>query len=110
VLVHPEKDRRSALETPQSAVGADLDKALDVHRDFLAEIAFHRALFFQNLADAIHVVFAEIADLLVEIDPSPVQQGTRTGTANAVNVSQSDLGPLRGRQIYAGNTCHGSTF
>jgi len=32
---------RQAAAVPQSAVGAHLDVTLDVHRDFLAQVAFH---------------------------------------------------------------------
>src|SRR5579884_2695313 len=65
---------RQAAAMPQSAVRAHLDVTLDIHRDFLAQVAFHRAFFFQDLADPVHFVLAQIANLLIEFDPRPVQQ------------------------------------
>jgi hypothetical protein len=100
---------RQAAAVPQSAVGAHLDVTLDVHRDFLAEVAFHGAFFFQNLADAVDLVLGQVANLLIEIDARPEQQRARTGTADAVDIGKPDLGPLRWRQIHTGNTCHRSS-
>src|SRR5271157_4124126 len=99
---------RQAAPVAQSAIGAHLDVTLDVHRDFLAEIAFHRSFFFQNLADLVDLVFGQVADLLVEIDAGPIKERARSGTAHAVNVREPDLGPLRWRQVYTGNTCNSS--
>jgi hypothetical protein len=42
---------RQAAAVPQAAIGTHFDVALDVHRDFLAQIAFDRAFGFENLAD-----------------------------------------------------------
>src|SRR5450432_1223821 len=93
---------RQPAAMPQAAVGTHLDVPLDVHRDFLAEIALHRALFFQNGAHAIDFFFRQIADLLVEIDAGPIQERTGTGTADSVNVREPDFGPLRYWQIHTG--------
>src|SRR5215472_5946283 len=97
---------RQAAAVPQSAVRAHLDVPLDVHRDLLAEIAFHGAFVFQDLADAVDFVLAQVADFLIEIDTGPVKERAGAGTADAVNVREPDLGPLRRRQVYTGNTCH----
>src|SRR5208337_4733545 len=97
---------RKAAAMPQSAIGAHLDVTLDVHRDFLAEVAFHGALFFQNGADFVDLVLGQVAHFLIEIDTRPEQQRLRPSTADAVNVSEPDLSPLRGRQIHTGKTCH----
>src|ERR1700685_2481681 len=37
---------RQTTPVPQSAIGAHLHQALDVHRDFLAQVAFDRTLAF----------------------------------------------------------------
>src|SRR5260370_26760241 len=44
---------RQAAPMPQAAIGAHLDVTLDIHRDFLAHVAFDRALFFEDLADVV---------------------------------------------------------
>jgi hypothetical protein len=58
---------------PQTAVGTHLDMPLDIHRDFLAEVSFDSALFFEDLADVVDLLFAEIAHLLVKIDSRSMQ-------------------------------------
>src|SRR5215469_4221413 len=97
---------RQAAAMAQPAVRAHLDVPFDIHRDFLAEVAFHRAFFFQNLTHTVHFVFAQIPNSLVELNASPMEQRTRAGTAYAVNIRQPDFGSLGRRQIYAGNTRH----
>src|SRR5581483_5591766 len=91
---------------PQSPVRTHFDVALDIHRDFLTQVALDSAFLFQDLADAVDFVFAQIANLLIEINAGPVQQRPRTRAADAINVSEADLGSLLGRQIHSGDTCH----
>src|SRR6476620_2232732 len=59
---------RQVAAVAVAAVGTDFDEALDVHRNFLAQIAFHHAFRFNDLADAIDFVFAQILDFLIGID------------------------------------------
>ena len=66
---------RKTTTVAQSTVGAHFDQALDVQRDFLAEIAFHFAFFFENLADAVHFVFRKLRNLALGVDARPVAQG-----------------------------------
>src|ERR1022692_865145 len=93
---------RQAAAMPQSAVGTHLDVPLDVHRDFFAQVAFDRAFFFQNRTNMVDFVFRQIANLLVEVNPAPVKQRLRSGTADAVDVREPDLGSLPWRQIHTG--------
>src|ERR1035437_9709891 len=93
---------RQAAAVPQSTVGTHLDVPLDVHRDFFAQVAFDRAFFFQNRTNMVDFVFRQIANFLVEVNPAPVKQRFRTGTADAVDVANPDLGSLPRRQIHTG--------
>src|SRR6267142_2280894 len=97
---------RQAAAVPNAAVGAHLDVTLDIHRDFLAQIAFHGAFLFEDRAHLVDFILGQVADLLVELDPRAVEQGTRTAAADAINVSQTDFRSLLWRQIYACKTCH----
>src|SRR5579864_209322 len=106
VGVRPLAAYRQAAAMPHASVGAHLDVALDIHGDFLAQDALHRTFLFENLAHAVHFVLGEIADFLIKVDPGPVEQGTRTAAAHAVDVGEADFGPLLGWQIHACNTCH----
>src|SRR5215510_9841633 len=62
VGARPLAARRQVAPVPQAAVAADLHQPLDVHRDLLAEIAFHAALLFEHAADLPDIVFGEILD------------------------------------------------
>src|ERR1700691_27027 len=95
-----------AAPVPQAAIGTHLDVALDIHRDFLAQVAFDSAFLFQNLADAIDFILGQIGHLLIEIDARPVEQRPRTGAPDTIDVREPDFGPLLGRHFHAGNTCH----
>src|SRR5581483_5176128 len=100
-------DRKPA-PVPQAAVRAHLDVALDIHRDFFAQIALDRPLILQDLADAVDFVFGQVAHLLVKIDARAVQQRPRACTADSVDIGQPDLRPFFWRQIHSSDTCHKS--
>src|SRR5579872_3596474 len=74
---------------PHAAVRSHLDVALDIHRDFLPQVALDRAFFFQNRADAVDFVLRQIAHFLIEFDPRPVEQGTRTAASDPIDVRQA---------------------
>src|SRR5579863_2027396 len=50
VGVGPLAAHRQSAAVPHAAIGAHLDVALDIHRDFLAQVAFHGAFLFEDLA------------------------------------------------------------
>src|SRR5713101_4879973 len=108
VGMRPLAAHRQPAAVTHAAVGAHLDVALDIHRDFFAQVAFHGAFLFKDLPHPVYFVLGEVADLLVKIDPGPVEQGTRTAAAHAVDVSEADFGPLFWWQIHTCNTCHDS--
>ena len=87
---------------PQSAVRSHLDVTLDVHRDFFAQVAFDRAFFFENRTNVVDFVFRQITNFFVEVNPAAVKEGLRSGTADAVDLCEPDLGSLPRRQIYTG--------
>src|SRR5260370_20146414 len=97
---------RQAAPMPQAAVGAHLDVTLDVHRDFLAQVAFHGSLFFEDLANGADFIFAQIAYLFVKINPRAKQQRLRTSAPDAINIAESDFDSLLRPQIYSGDTYH----
>jgi hypothetical protein len=49
---------RQSTPVTKTAIGAHLDMALDVHRDFLPQVAFDGSLFFEELADVVYFLFA----------------------------------------------------
>ena len=56
---------RQAAAMTIAAIRADFDQALDVHRNVFAQIAFDIAFLLNDLADAVDLVFVQVADLLV---------------------------------------------
>jgi hypothetical protein len=95
---------------PLPAIRLDIDEPLDMHGGILAEIAFHIALLFDHLADAIDFVFAQILNLLEWIDRRLAQNLQRPRITDPENVRQPDPCLLVARQIDACNTCHTVPF
>ena len=95
---------------PLAAIRLDIDQPLDVHVHILAEIAFHIALFFNDLTNAVDLVLAQILDLLERIDIRRHQNLHRPRIPDPVNVSKPDPRLLVPRQIDARNTCHTLSF
>src|SRR5579884_2004330 len=93
-----------------SAIGADFDEPLDVHRNILAQIAFDVALRLNHLADAIDLVFVEVLNLLVGIDLRGSENAGRPRIADAVDISERDVHVLIARKIDACNACHKSSW
>src|SRR6476646_1708772 len=56
----PLTTHRQRPAMPHPAVAADFHQPLDVHRDFLAQVAFDAALLFDDAADLSHIVFRKI--------------------------------------------------
>ncbi len=90
----------------ESAIGADFDETLDVHRNFLAQIAFHQALGLDDGADAVDLFFAEVLHLLHGLDLCFVEDASGARVPDAVDVGQRDVDVLLARKIDACNTCH----
>src|SRR5215470_15434470 len=64
VGVRPLPPDRQVAAVPDPAVGLNFDEPADVHLDLLAEIPFHAALLLDGLAQLVHLVLGEVADLL----------------------------------------------
>jgi hypothetical protein len=94
----------------QSTVGLDVDEALDVHADVLAEIAFDITLVLDDLTDTVNLVFAEILDLLEWVNIRGSQDTQRTWVTDPVNVSEPDPSLLLAGQIDASYTCHANVL
>src|SRR5262245_57234450 len=93
-----------------AAIAADLHQPLDVHRDFLPQIAFDAALFLEYPADLAHIVFGKILDADIRAHSGFAQNHVRSMSADAVDIRQADFHPFGSRQIDASNTCHFSAI
>src|SRR3974390_2908129 len=95
---------------PAAAVALNIDEALDVHLDVFAEIALDVTLVLDHLADAVHLVLAQILDLLGGFNVRLLQDGERARIADAKDVCERDPSLLVTGQIDASNTCHSESF
>jgi hypothetical protein len=91
---------------PEPSIAADFHQPLDVHRDLLAQIAFHAADLFDHAADLAHVVFGEVLDADVRADAGRTEDVARPLAADAVDIREPDLDTLGAREINACNTRH----
>src|SRR5439155_20846451 len=97
---------RQVAAVAESAIGADLDEPLNAHRNLLAQVAFHQAFAFDNLADAVHLVFSQILDLLHRVHFGLIENASRPRLPDAINVSERDKRPFVARKIDACDACH----
>src|SRR5258708_2538912 len=97
---------RQPAPVPHAAVAADFHQPLDVHRDVLAQVAFHAALLLDDPADLPHVVLGQILDADVRTDAGVLQDAVGADAADAEDVCESDLDALGPREINASNACH----
>src|SRR5262249_10286052 len=87
IRVSPLSAHRQSAAMPHSAVAIDLHQPLDVLADVLAQIALDLSLVGYDLTDLPHVVFGQILDPGVPVDPGGVEDVIRARAADAVDVS-----------------------
>src|SRR5216683_1239434 len=97
---------RQVPAVPDPAIRLDFDQTADVHLDLLAEIAFHAAFLFDDLAKMIHFVFREVTNLFRGIDVGLRRDFSRPLLPDPVDRGQSDPEALLHWKIYTCNTCH----
>src|SRR6185295_14193263 len=88
---------RQRTTMSQTAIATDVHQTLDVHLNALAQVALDLSLHFQNVTDAAQFVFTQISNARVEIDTRFLEYRIRARAANAVDISETDLGSLVGR-------------
>jgi hypothetical protein len=88
------------------AVRLDFDQPPDVHLNLLAEIAFDAPFLLDDLADTVHFILGQIADLLRVIHARLFRNPSRALLPNAVDRRQADPQPLLRRKVHTCDTCH----
>src|SRR5580658_2314276 len=91
---------------PDPAVRLNFNQPPDIHLDLFAEIAFHAAFFFNFLAEMVHFVFRQVADLLRVIDARFGGELLRALLPDAIDRSQSHPKALLRRKVYTCDACH----
>jgi hypothetical protein len=59
---------------PQATVRTHFHQPFDVHRDFLAQVAFDGTLTFNEVAEMVHFLFRKFTDFLLRVYLCPVKQ------------------------------------
>src|SRR5579864_1655282 len=97
---------RQVAAVPKPAVRAYFDEALDVHRNFLAQIALDHSFRLDHRTDAVDLFFAEVLDLFHGVHFGLVENVAGARLPNAVDIRQRNVDVLLARKIDACNTCH----
>src|SRR6266576_1549463 len=90
----------------QPTVGPDLHQALDVERDFAAQLAFDLGFFVEDVAEATDLLVVEVLDAHVGIDVRDRQDAPRRVRADPKDVGERNLDALLAGNVNAGNSCH----
>jgi hypothetical protein len=91
---------------PQTAVAPNVHQALDVHRDFAAQVTLDPHLLVHNLAKAIDLVVCQITHASVRTYIRPLEKLLAGMEPNAKDVRQRRLDPLIARKIDSCNSRH----
>src|SRR5215211_6123653 len=83
-----------ATAVPQALVAADLDLALDVRRDFAAEVTFDLHVAVDERPQLRDLVLGEVAHARVGRDADAIADPLRGRAADAEDVGERDLQPL----------------
>ena len=97
---------RQILAMARAAIGPDLDEPLDVHRNVLAQIALDAALAFDDLADAVDLIFVEVLHFLHGVNLGGLDDARGARMSDTVDVGQRDVHMFLAGKIHAGNTGH----
>ena len=89
-----------------AAVAVDLDHSLDIHTDFTTEVTLDVVVVFDFLTELGYFLLGQILGAGIGIDTGYLEDLLGGGSANAVNIGQSDLYALCVRNINACNTSH----
>src|SRR5262245_35956295 len=106
VGARPLAANRQAPAMTRAAVAADFHQPLDVHRDFLAQVALDAPLLLDDTRDLPHVLFREVLDAQVGTDAGFLQDAVRPDAPDAEDVGEPDFDALGARQINSCDTCH----
>jgi hypothetical protein len=90
---------------PDAPVATEVHEALDVHRDFAAQIAFDREAC-NGVAQPGNLGLAQILDLSRRVDLRGDTRLERAAAADAVDLRQRDRHVLVDGNVDSGNTCH----
>src|ERR1022692_716037 len=95
---------------PDALVAPDLDLAPNVGLHLAAQVAFDLVRSIDPVPQPHEVLVAEVMNAGVAADTRRTDRFQRTGAADSVTVSESDLKPLVTRQVDVDEACHPGQF
>jgi hypothetical protein len=90
---------------PDTAIGSQIHKTLDIHRRFPAQVTFDRKLG-DDVPELRHLGLRKILDLDGRFDSGDLTGDVRAALADAEYMSQRDANMLTVRDIDPRNACH----
>jgi hypothetical protein len=90
----------------QTAIAPDVHQALDIHRDFPAQIALDPHLLVDNLTNAIDFIISQVAHSRIWIDVGALEESLTGMQPNPEDIRQRSLDTLISREIDSRNSCH----
>src|SRR5918993_3051884 len=97
---------RKAHAVAATLVAADLDLAADVRLDLTPEVTLDLEVGFDLVAKLDQLLVTERVDPGVRVDTGGSEQLLGAGTADAVDVGESDLDALVAREVDTNEACH----
>ena len=91
---------------PHTAVASDFGQALDVKCCLAAQVAFHDVTVINAFTQFVFFFFGQIFYSGIGIDPCLFEDLGCAGSANTVDIGETDLNSLVLGQVNAGYTCH----
>lgn len=99
---------REAASVAETAIGAEVHEAFDVHAHDAAQVAFDLVLGVDNLADAAGFNFGEVVGTDVTFNIRFLEDFKRAGSSNTVNIGEGDVHAFATWEVDASNTSHDS--
>jgi hypothetical protein len=96
---------RQTAAMPDAAIAAEIHEALDIHRNFAAQITFDRETR-DRIAQARNFGLTQVFDLNGRVDLRLATGFERAGAPDAVDVRQRDRYVFVDGNIDSGDTCH----
>ena len=97
---------RQVAAVAQATVAAQVHQALDVHLNFAAQVALDVQVGIDMFANGQNLGIAQFVHATAGVDVHGFTDGLGGRMTDSGDISQGDRDPFRGRDVYAGNTCH----
>eukprot|EP01036_Dinobryon_divergens_P045087 gene45088-biopygen36376 len=98
---------RQTFAVTQAAVATKVHQALDVHRDFAAQVALDQIVAVNGLADLEHFLVGKLVNAALGGDADLADNLFGLLRADAMDILQRDHDALGSGNVDAGNTGHG---